>query len=163
MLRYINTRQAIREAGALLVNKLRSQMNEDDTYATGKISNSIFNINSQKETTVYANWKIKYVDEGAGPSGTIPYNAIKAWAKAKGLVPKKIRGKKTSFNRMAWLIAKSVAAKGTIQRFGYKGSGLINFVLKQYGEEIKENITSAYKRDLDAYLKEVTSKIGTNK
>lgn len=156
MLRNIHTRKALGEASRLLEQKLKAQMKIDKTYASGRISKSIKAISDSNTASILADFEIKYVDKGASPSGVVPYRAIIEWAKAKGVRPKAKDGKRISFNRMAWIIAKSISENGTIKRFKTRGggSGLIDFVLSNNAPKIRNSVREAYQQDLHNHIQQ---------
>lgn len=161
MLEYLHTRSALSAAAKLLEAKVKAQLKIDKTYASGRIHDSVKSESSSVHASVLADWKMKYIDKGAPPSKVIPYGAIQEWAKAKGIRPKVIDGKRTSFKRMAWLIAKSISKNGTISRFKNRGggSGILEFVLSKQMPKIRKSIMEAYQKDLHQYLKEnITTK-----
>lgn len=161
MLRSVKTREALGRIGKLLYQKYQSQMKADKTYATGKLSKSFQYKVDDFELDIIADWKIKYVDEGSAPSKVAPYNQIKKWAKAKGIQPKTIDGKRKTFNQMAFAIASHISKNGTIQRFASNGggSGIINRVLGKYKNYITKEISEAFQQDLKEALDQ---KIKTN-
>ena len=150
MLKSIQTRAALGRIGKLLYQKYQSQMKADKTYASGKLSKSFKYKVEDFNLDILADWKIKYVDEGSAPSKVAPYNQIKKWAKEKGLQPKRINGKRKTFNQMAFAIASHISKNGTIQRFTANGGGsnIINRVLGRYKNYITKEISEAFQQDL---------------
>jgi len=47
------------------------------------------------------------------------------------------------------MIARSIAEKGTIQRFGYQGSKFIDFVSKNIMASLTKDIETSYLKDLN--------------
>jgi len=60
-----------------------------------------------------------------------------------------------------WFIAKriseTIGEKGTIKRFGYKGSGIIDFVYQNQKDEMLNNIFAAYGRDVQEELNKIAN------
>jgi hypothetical protein len=52
-------------------------------------------------------------------------------------------------------ISESIGEKGTIKRFGYKGSGIIDFVYLNQKDEMLNNIFAAYGRDVQEIIDEI--------
>ena len=163
MLRFINTRQALNSAGRLLEQKLKAQLKIDGTVATKKLYNSIGYSLSWGERSndlyLWADKSMKYVDQGRKSGKEPPVSAILRWAEAKGIRPRDSKGKFTEDSRsnrfwMAKNIARSIGQKGTIKRFGGhgKGSDILNFVLNNNIESIKESVSAAFDADLNAHL-----------
>jgi hypothetical protein len=150
MLKSVKTRAALGRIGKLLYQKYQSQMKADKTYATGKLSKSFKYKVEDFSLDMIADWKVKYVDEGSVPSKVAPYNQIRNWAKAKGIQPKRINGKRKTFNQMAFAIASHISKNGTIQRFASNGGGsdLIDKVLGRYKNYITKEISEAFQQDL---------------
>lgn len=163
MLRFINTRQALNSAGRLLEQKLKAQLKIDGTVATKKLYNSItYSLSfgeDEHKLYIWADRKIAYVDRGR-KAGRVPATStILRWAEAKGIKPKSSDGRfkpstKKNKYQMAYNIAKAIGEKGTIKRFGYGGSDVLNFVLKNNDKRIKESISSAFEKDLHAFVQQ---------
>jgi len=76
----------------------------------------------------------KYFEYGRKRGKRPPIKSIEEWITAKGIPVRKSKGesKLSVMERrrgMAFAIARSIGAKGTVKRFGYKGSGFIREVL----------------------------------
>jgi hypothetical protein len=154
MLNSFYTRAALGKIGKLLYQKLQSQMKADKTYATGNLAKSLeYNVD-KFNLDILADWRIKYVDQGSAPSKVAPYNQIRKWAKAKGLKPKKIKGKTKTFNQMAFAIASKISKEGTIDRFMAQGGGsnLVDKVTQRYKNYITKEIAEAFQKDLSEAL-----------
>ena len=58
---------------------------------------------------------------------------------------------------MAKNISQSIGENGTIKRFGYKGSGIIDFVYLNQKDEMLNNIFAAYGRDVQEELNKIAN------
>jgi hypothetical protein len=146
--------------GTLLVQKYKAQLKIDGTQATGDTEKSLNYVVGTAELQILADKSLEYIDEGRKPGEAPPLSAIAQWARAKGIKPRGGDGsfiKSTSMTEV-WMIkniAKSIAENGTIKRFGYKGSGIIDFVYLNQKEEMLNNIFAAYGRDVQEELNRI--------
>jgi len=112
------------------------------------------------------------VDKGREAGKTPPpIEPIKAWIKRKGILksekpvkggkPNKTKKPKPSFEKrltnMAYGVAKNIGKKGTMKRFGYKGSNFWSDVINSNSMDSQYNIMRA--QLLEAIKKEVTIEI----
>lgn len=75
-----------------------------------------------------------WAEEGRRKGKFPPIKAIEEWITAKGIQVRKSRTQSTKSvlaarKSMAFAIARSIAKKGTIKRFGHKGSGFVKDVI----------------------------------
>ena len=144
----------------------------DKTVATGKFANS-FKVKVEDdsiEITSDAKYA-KYVVDGTLPSNS---NAgwekkkrnIESWIKAKGIRPyRKLKSgykfaktstlKNSAYKSAVFAIMNSISERGTIKRFGYKGSNLFERVYKEIEGKIGADITEAYSEDLRIELRKI--------
>ena len=144
----------------------------DKTVATGKFANS-FDAKVKDDSieitsdVSYA----KYVVDGALPSNSNigwekKKKSIEPWIKAKGIRPyrqlksgykfaKTSTLKDSAYKSAVFAIMKSIADRGTIKRFGYKGSNLFERVYKEIKDKIGVEITEAYAEDLRIELRKI--------
>lgn len=103
----------------------------------------------------------KWVDEGRKPGKFPPIEPILQWMKQKGIVPRNTRGKRLkttdkSLKNLAYIIRRSIAKKGTIKRFGYRGSNFYTDVIpseKDFVRKITAQIADAARKDIVVQLK----------
>lgn len=139
--------------GDILVLKYKERIEADQTIATGKLKDSFkykltgLNTNVIGLEILAAKYA-KVIDEGRKAGKRRPgINSIIAWMKAKGITPN--RGTKLKdYKEAASSIAKFIAEKGTIKRFGYKGTNYLKIVAQQYGEPGVLQILEAYEKDV---------------
>ena len=148
--------------GTLLVQKFKAQLKIDGTQATGDTEKSLNYVVGTAELQILADKSLEYIDKGREPGEAPPLSAIAQWARAKGIKPRGGDGsfiKSTSMTEV-WMIkniAKSIAENGTIKRFGYKGSGIIDFVYLNQKDEMLNNIFAAYGRDVQEELNKIAN------
>ena len=148
--------------GTLLVQKYKAQLKIDGTKATKDTEKSLNYVVGTAELQILADKSLEYIDKGREPGEAPPLSAIAQWARAKRIKP---RGGDGSFIKSTamtefWMIkniAKSIAENGTIKRFGYKGSGIIDFVYLNQKDEMLNNIFAAYGRDVQEELNKIAN------
>tara|TARA_R110000803_G_scaffold16238_1_gene44563 strand:+ start:921 stop:1421 length:501 start_codon:yes stop_codon:yes gene_type:complete len=159
-LNYSNLQTELVKYGTLLVERYKAQLKIDGTQATGDTEKSLNYLVSDGSLEILADKSIEYLDKGREPGEAPPLSAIAQWARAKGIKPRGEGGSFIKSNSITevWMIrniAKSIAENGTIKRFGYKGSGIIDFVYQNNKEEMLNNIFAAYGRDVQEVLNEI--------
>lgn len=155
-----NLQSELVKYGKLLVERYKAQLRIDNTNATGDTANSLDYSVTDGELTILSDIALKYIDEGRNAGETPPLSAIAQWARAKGIRPRGGNGSfiKSNAITQVWMIkniAKAIGEKGTIKRFGYKGSGIIEFVYGRTKNELVDNIFLAYADDVDNMIKEI--------
>lgn len=103
----------------------------------------------------------KWVDEGRRAGKFPPINAILDWMKDKGIVPRNKDGKrlkttKNSLKSLAFAISRGIAKKGTIKRFGHKGSNFYTNVIpdeREFVKSIIKRVAVAAKQDILVEIK----------
>lgn len=155
-----NLQAELNKYGKLLVERYKAQMKIDGTDATGDTANSIKYIATQSELDIIADKALEYIDKGRKAGEAPPLSAIAQWARAKGIRPRGGGGSFIKSNAITeyWMIkniAKSIAENGTIKRFGYKGSGIIDFVYQSNKDEVLNGIFAAYGRDIQEMIDEI--------
>ena len=151
--------QIIQAAAQMITDDLRRSLQEKKGTASRDLLQSLEASRvTQTGNTIQANvvgsehWK--YFEYGRKRGKRPPIKSIEEWITAKGIPVRKSKGesKLSVMERrrgMAFAIARSIGAKGTIKRFGYKGSGFVREVLtpenlqvisdalaKMYGERL---------------------------
>jgi hypothetical protein len=131
--------------GKRAVSRLKAQVKIDNTNATGATLNSIGY--SIKGNTIQINHDaaLNIVDEGLKAEESFPnVGNIILWMKRKNIQPRKSVGSRGSqftrrvagsqgdrnYRASAFAIAKAIHEKGTIKRFGYKGSNVLDVIGK---------------------------------
>ena len=144
----------------------------DKTVATGKFANS-FNVKVEDysiEITSDVKYA-KYVVDGSLPSNSNvgwekKKKSIESWIKAKGIRPyRKLKSgykfaktstlKDSAYKSAVFAIMRRTSERGTIKRFGYKGSNLFERVYKEIEDKIGVEITEAYAEDLRIELRKI--------
>jgi hypothetical protein len=157
---FSNLQSELVKYGTLLVNKYKAQLKIDGTQATRDTEKSLNYIVGSGQLEILADKSLEYIDKGRGPGEAPPISDILRWAESKNIKP---RGKGGSFIKVSdkslfWMagnISNAIRDKGTIKRFGYKGSGIIDFVYQNNKEEMFNDIFAAYGRDVQEMIDEI--------
>lgn len=165
-LNFDNLKIELSRYGQLLVNRYKAQLKIDGTYSgeSSKTLNSLEFISTSNTLEVLADRTLELIDKGIAPGGEKPnINDILEWAKAKKIRPKDGSGKFVAVNNrsMFWMarnIAEAIQEKGTIKRFGYSGTGIIDFVYQNNKEPMMNDIFLAYSRDIQEMIDDITRK-----
>jgi hypothetical protein len=113
--------------GRQITESIKTRLKQDGTYATGRSHDSV--VYKVTDTTLEISFdkSVESISKGTKrvrPSTT----AIMAWMDAKGIKGReKKTGRFTSKKKAAYAIATSIFLNGTIKRFGYKGTGVLDF------------------------------------
>ncbi len=152
-----------------IIDKLKLSAREKQVKATGNLIQSIKadfpNVTPQGitigiEMADYYQW----VEDGRGktkttsPSQPTLAQSLEQWISAKGIQVRQSKGEsgQTVLERrksMAIAIARKIHSKGTIERFGYKGSGFIAAVLTQQNiDTIAQKLSDVTGLRISAYI-----------
>ena len=154
--------QIIQAAAQMITDELRRSLQEKKGTASRDLLQSLEASRvTQTGNTIQANvvgsehWK--YFEYGRKRGKRPPIKSIEEWITAKGIPVRKSKGesKLSVMERrrgMAFAIARSIGAKGTIKRFGYQGSGFIKEVLTPANlQVISEALAKMYGERLAIY------------
>ena len=133
-----------------IVTQLKDRLAEQGLVASGKLQNSIYGVVTETGINIFAEGYGTFVEEGRGPGKMPPRNKILQWVESRNL--QSINPKYKRPKDIAWMIARSIAEKGTIQRFGYQGSKFIDFVSKNIMASLTKDIEESYLKDLNEQI-----------
>ena len=117
--------------GKRAVEDLRNRLASDRTNASGETLDSVSYSIRGENIVVKFDPTINILDEGLNAGQRISVSGsdgIVRWMKAKGIRPRFAKGTITErdYEASAFLIARAIKARGTITRFGYKGSSVLS-------------------------------------
>ncbi len=146
---------ALKRLGDQVVDRLQQQLQTDKTIASGNLSRSIKRKAVGNALTVTMAGYGGAIDEGIRKGGR-PANGyrIKEWLKVKGI---RLRDNTTgrylkqtdyNYNKISFLISRSIARDGIIKRFGYKGSNFIDRAINNTLDEFDDAILEAFNKEL---------------
>ena len=154
---------AMIDVAKVIIEKLKQSVREKGVKATGNLLQSIrvdfpnitpSGVSIGIEMADYYQW----VEDGRGKGKRPPIASIERWISAKGIQVRQSKGesKQSVLERrksMAEAIAKKIASKGTIKRFGYKGAGFIADVITQQNiDTIAQKLSDLTGLRLTAYI-----------
>jgi hypothetical protein len=154
---------AMVDVAKVIIEKLKQSVREKGVKATGNLLQSIrvdfpsvtpSGVSIGIEMADYYQW----VEDGRRKGKRPPIMAIEQWISAKGIQVRQSKGesKQSILERrksMAEAIAKKIASKGTIKRFGYKGAGFIADVITQQNvDTIAQKLSDLTGLRLTAYV-----------
>lgn len=146
-----------------IIDKLKLSAREKQVKATGNLIQSIKadfpNVTPQGitigiEMADYYQW----VEDGRGKGKRPPIASIQQWISAKGIQVRQSKGESKqsvldSRKSMAIAIARKIHSKGTIKRFGYKGSNFMSDVLTpQNIDTIAQKLSDVTGLRISAYV-----------
>jgi len=136
--------------GEKIAQDIRTRMAEDGTVATGA-SNASLEYGVEGATLrVTGNEGIAVVSEGRPAGKRFPnIQNIKDWIQAKGITPNASTIKPRD---LAYVIARAISQNGSIKRFGYKGSGLLDYVINKNNETLTQDLADLGLEYLDTQL-----------
>lgn len=136
--------------GDKIAQDIRTRMAEDGTVATGA-SNASLDYDIQGNTLrVTGNVSVAVVSEGRAAGRRFPnIQNIKDWIAAKGIQPNKPNIRPRD---LAYVIARAISTNGTIKRFGYNGSGLLDYVINKNNEPLTQDLADLGLQYLDTEL-----------
>ena len=162
----MNLGNALAKWSQTIIEALRKELKQDDTHASGKLMASI-----RPEAKVFGNrFEMQFlmedywenVDKGQKPGTKPSIDKILKWMGNKRIGPKTLTGKRSlrAKNKdrrlaMAERIAEAIKRKGTIKRFGYKGSGFVTDYTKTLEQRMTQSIREATGKDITIQLKQV--------
>ena len=137
--------------GEKIVEQIKEKLRREGLYASGNLNRTIYSFVEQNGD----DWQIVLeqqgdpsylgaIDEGARPNPT--YQAIVDWLESKRTV---IRDEETGrfrkltpgrIKRAAFNIRNAIAENGIIKRYGYSGSGVVDFVLDRTLPNLEEEL-----------------------
>ena len=168
MLLYKRTRSAVRKWGDIFVDKIKQSVKVDGTYASGRTHNSIEGkfgasgdiIKYEISSRVASNSDysvLELIDQGRRKGRRPPMQAIKYWMEQKGVRPRTRGGKfmESSEKNMVWAafnISRAIGNRGTIERFGYRGSDVLGYVYRSQEQAMIEDIANSFESDVTEYI-----------
>jgi hypothetical protein len=157
--------------GQQIVDGLRKAAKADEFSNTGKLDKSFGYKKIKDGIDFFAEEYAGALSDGIDNKGKIGKQMISnlaEWAKQKNMRPmfrqyvkETIGGKVTyrptgrfrkvtesSYKALGFLLARRIAKKGISERFGYKGSGFIDRVIKEQEQNVSDILSEAYKKDI---------------
>lgn len=150
--------------------EIQRRIVEEDLVDKGNLKNSIRFEMTDDGFSLLSDEKYAYILGANGylkQWGRPPAQKLAEWAKRKGIRPRSKKGRFTKITEKSYLslgfaLSRSIngegkrnkGANGTVKRFGYRGSRIIQKVNQQLEGKLKGEITEAYKLDLIQGMKQ---------
>ena len=146
---------ALKRLGDQVVDRLQQQLQTDDTVASGNLSRSIKSQAVGNALTVTMAGYGGAIDEGIR-AGKRPPNGdrIEEWLRVKGI---RLRDNTTgrylkqtdyNYNKISFLISRSISRRGTLKNFEFKGSNFIDRAINNTLDEFDDAILEAFNKEL---------------
>lgn len=154
--------QVLDKYGRKITERLRRQIREKDAIATGDLLRSVRYENDDKSLTVSYNSELNAHSFGLRPNFHSPSRpSIVRWMKARGLQPRGKEATEKNYERAAFLIGRSIYRNGTIKRFGYQGSDILDTAWSESQQKaLSRDIAKAYQEQTVKDLETVFNKNG---
>ena len=149
-----NLENQLKKYAEAYTQKYKSKLISDGNKASGKLVNSVKPKMLKNGFSILAKSYIEQISEGRKVGRIPPSDKILEWARAKKIKPEKGPDTESNRKRMAFAIARSIGMHGMLQKLGFKGTGIIDFVYNSLSREMGEDLFEAYKQDLEEQLKE---------
>ena len=163
--KYVRTMSALRRWGDEIVANTKIQLRVDGFNASGETGKSLRSETKQSGSILSTELKsreiyngvtqvIQALDQGVKYKGTKPStSAISKWMKEKNIRPRSANGRflspsETNLRRAAFAIAKGIGKLGTIKRFQYRGSSMMERVLLPLFPSITADIETSMGYDI---------------
>ena len=164
-----NLTSALSDIGKRLTDEYKAAAKRNDLHASGALEDSFEFRVIKNKLEIYAKAYAGALDRGITNKGKFSgeefQKRIIKWARYKGIRPRRVSGKYSDqvrnkrtgrfsaikdyhYKQMGFLIARSIANKGIIERFNYKGSGFMEEATKAFEEELNEVIATAIQKDV---------------
>jgi len=167
--KYVNLKRLLTAYGELFVKQYQDRLKADGTYASGKASKSLDSevtiSDLESELSVLGEKYITAISDGRGPNQQMPPStAILHWMREKNVKLRDSKGRFTTvtdykMRSASFAIARALGRNGSIKRFNYTGTGLIDIVYNNikdvFGQEVLEAFGEDLEYTLERYLKEV--------
>ena len=146
---------ALTRLGRETVSRLKQQLYMDETIATGKLANNIESKAVGNALTITMDAYGGAIDEGIR-AGKRPPNGrrIKEWLKVRGVQLKDYKTKRyikhteSNYNKIAFLVSRSISSRGTLEKFQFKGSNFIDRAINNTLSEFDDTILEAFNKEL---------------
>ena len=146
---------ALTRLGRETVSRLKQQLYMDETIATGKLANNIESKAVGNALTITMDAYGGAIDEGIR-AGKRPPNGrrIKEWLKVRGVQLKDYKTKRyikhteSNYNKISFLISRSISRRGTLEKFQFKGSNFIDRAINNTLSEFDDTILEAFNKEL---------------
>ena len=157
-MRFIELNKTLEQYGDLLVKEYKKTLARDKTDASGDLIESLtYEVNESDMEAKMSVLALEYmgaISGGIRNKRTADSDNILKWMEVKGIRPRKGGTSPSNMKRTAFAIARSIGHHGIIERFGYSGSKVIDYVFNEIAPLLGRDILLAYERDIDKIFRE---------
>jgi hypothetical protein len=157
-----NLKEVLDKYANAYTQKFKAKLISDGNKASGRLVNSIKPQKLKDGFAILGKRYIEQISEGRKKGKMPPWsprdNSILNWVKTKNIVPRKGGSSPNNIKRLAFVIGRSIGRRGTLEKFGYRGTNIIDFVYKDLSVQMGQEIFEAYKIDLEKILNEQIKK-----
>jgi hypothetical protein len=141
-------KDVLSDYGDKIVSRIQQGLISDDTMATGEAYRSVRAIASEKQLRITYNKSVAAVDRGLRPGEHSPnWQSIVRWMQAKGIQPRAkgrfVNSTPSNYKRSAFAIGKAIYRNGTIKRFTYRGTGVLD---RAWSRGLKSALTKSLRK-----------------
>ena len=146
--------------GKFMVASVQDRLIRDNTNATGSAVQSVSYELTERGLEILGNKYISAIDTGTSAYNDRPSPiALEQWVKAKGITSDNPKYKPKD---IAFAISKKIYERGTIQRFGYTGTGLLQFVIDKNLQPLADDLTEVMEQEISIIAKKVQADVNKN-
>jgi len=157
-MRFIELNKTLEQYGDLLVKEYKKALARDKTDASGDLIESLtYEVNESDMEAKMSVLALEYmgaISGGIRNKRTADSDNILKWMEVKGIRPRKGGTSESNMKRTAFAIARSIGHHGIIERFGYSGSKVIDYVFKDIAPLLSRDLTIAFGNDVERIFKE---------
>ena len=151
--------KVLNKYGKKIVTTLKREVRIDKTVASGDTVDSIKYKRNGNSLVISYDATLGVLNDGLRPNGSFPSSeTILQWMIDKNIRPRDSRKGSNRFTKggsdsrnmkaSAFLIARAINKKGTIKRFGYRGTGILEYINK------KSDISKEFTKELQGIVEE---------
>ena len=112
--------------GKSIIKRMIQKMNQMDLNASGRAAKSLKYEKLPDGLAIYGEEYFEQIDKGRMPNNSRPpLQPIFQWVQRRMAVEDAKEAR-----RVAFAVQQTIAEKGTIKRFGYKGADILDFIIK---------------------------------
>jgi len=141
--------------GSIIIDRMIEKMNSLDLNASGNAAKSLKYVVKPDGLNILGKDYFAQINKGRAPGNKPPMQNILRWVQKRMAV----EGDKEQ-KRVAYAVQKTIADRGTIKRFNYGGSDLLDFIVKtEIRGKFQEEALIIVKNDLMRQARELKNEI----
>ena len=153
----------LKKYGRLFEKDLKDKVRNDKTIATGKALSSINSKAKGNTLSIEFSEVLGILSEGITVRKYPNQEAIIKWMKAKGIRPKNYKGVspgasiENRYKSSAFLISRAIKERGTIKRFGHRGTGVLDSLLpaSELMTQLKDELSEVVGNEIELLFNKI--------